>query len=116
MEKEERIEWVMPQWMEPYRADIVNTGGNTIEELMDVYHNDKSVSMTNLPLCILAVSCASQVALLNRLQSAGLLGPVSRDQDEADTGSLIGRNASRTGRATRRKRRRRHKYGPESNL
>ena len=63
----------MPEWMEPYRDSIVNTGGNTIERLMDVYYNDSNVLSINMPLGVLAISCSSQVALLTRLRKDGVL-------------------------------------------
>jgi hypothetical protein len=49
--------------MEPYRALIVNTGGNTIEEMM----NGNADPRINLPLSTLQACVKSQVALLTIL-------------------------------------------------
>lgn len=60
----------MPEWMEPYRDFFTNTGGNSIEELM----NNNANFQTNLPLTALSISCESQVGLLMRLYDKGRLG------------------------------------------
>lgn len=54
-------DWVMPEWMERYREYFNNTGGNSVENLM----NDKSTN--NNVRSVLAISVASQVILLRRL-------------------------------------------------
>lgn len=62
--------WSMPDWMEPYREFIGNTGGNPIEELV----NDKTTNgLNNYIRAALIVSVESQVHLLHRLHSQGLL-------------------------------------------
>lgn len=59
--------WVMPDWMEPCRSHFSNTGGNSIEDLVN-----KS-KPNNLAWGMLAVSVESQIILLNGLHAAGLL-------------------------------------------
>lgn len=61
--------WKMPKWMEPYRELIGNTGGNTVEEMM----NDDSNAQINLPRAVLAVAVKSQVGLLCTLHARELL-------------------------------------------
>ena len=61
--------WTMPIWMESYRDLIGNTGGNSVEELM----NDNTDSRVNLPLAILSVAVQSQVHLLERLYARRML-------------------------------------------
>lgn len=66
----DRPEWKMPGWMEPYRGLIGNTGGNSIESLM----NDKTTnSLNNLIRSALIVSVDAQVTLLRRLHREGRL-------------------------------------------
>lgn len=66
----EKPEWVMPEWMEPYRGCIVNTGGNSIESLM----NDTSTNMFNNALrSALIVAVQSQILLLWDLHHKNLL-------------------------------------------
>jgi hypothetical protein len=59
--------WTMPKWMEPYRECIRNTGGNTVEQLMN--GNDRPD--VNLPLSTLQACVKSQVSLLLQLRDAG---------------------------------------------
>lgn len=61
--------WTMPEWMEPYREHIVNTGGNVVESLV----NGTTSPLINLPLSTLQACVKSQVALLERLHKAGKL-------------------------------------------
>ena len=61
--------WTMPEWMEPFRDLIVNTGGNSVEEMM----NDNTDPFINLPRSTLAACVKSQVGLLNLLQRNGVL-------------------------------------------
>lgn len=62
--------WTMPEWMEPYRELFANTGGNQIEELM----NDRTTNhRNNLIRSALIVAVSSQVALLMKLHSQGLV-------------------------------------------
>lgn len=62
--------WKMPRWMEPYRAMIVNTGGNSIEDLMD---DHATTVFANAPRAMICVAVKSQVALLEALHSKGVL-------------------------------------------
>lgn len=64
--------WTMPKWMEPYRDLIGNTGGNSIEEMM----NDDSSPAINLPRAVLAVAVKSQVGLLHTLRERGMLAEI----------------------------------------
>ena len=64
--------WTMPAWMEPYRELIRNTGGNSVEDLV----NSDADARVNLPLAMLAACVTSQVGLLNSLRARGLLMPV----------------------------------------
>jgi len=59
----------MPSWMEPYRKLIGNTGGNTVEELM----NGDADPSVNLPLSTLQACVKSQVGLLLRMHEAEIL-------------------------------------------
>lgn len=61
--------WTMPEWMERYRSFIYNTGGNSVEDLM----NCKATMFTNIPLTVLSDCVRSQVALLEGLHREGLL-------------------------------------------
>lgn len=61
--------WTMPEWMEPFRESIVNTGGNSVEDLM----NDRSNVVINAPLAMLAVAVHSQVTLLTVLRKKGMV-------------------------------------------
>lgn len=60
--------WKMPKWMESYRKYIVNTGGNSIEDLV----NDTESNMQNN--CIrtaLIIAIKSQISLLIGLHEVG---------------------------------------------
>jgi len=61
--------WKMPTWMEPYRNLIVNTGGNSVEDMM----NGNADPRVNLPLSTLQACVKSQVLLLAKLREAGAL-------------------------------------------
>lgn len=67
--KKKKRGWVMPGWMESYRALIVNTGGNSIEDMM----NGNESPLINLPLSTLQACVKSQVALLEGLRRIGVL-------------------------------------------
>ena len=69
MPNDKRKDWTMPTWMEPYRSWIVNTGGNSVEEMM----NSNVDVRINLPVAMLSVAVQSQVALLNRMHQEGAL-------------------------------------------
>lgn len=55
--------WVMPKWMEPYRALIIGNG-EPIETLM----NDKTSYQINGPRALIAAGVRCQVGLLYRLR------------------------------------------------
>jgi hypothetical protein len=61
--------WTMPKWMEAYREFICNTGGNTVERLM----NGTTNPIVNLPLSTLECAVKSQVILLEILHKNGKL-------------------------------------------
>lgn len=65
--------WQMPEWMERYREYIGNTGGNSVEELLDRLANESGLMKTNFPVAVLAIAVESQVDLLERMHRAGLL-------------------------------------------
>lgn len=70
MSKKEKPEpWTMPVWMERYRSMIVNTGGNSVEDMM----NGNADPIVNLPLSTLQACVKSQVAFLQTLQRHGKL-------------------------------------------
>jgi hypothetical protein len=62
--------WVMPKWMEKYRSLINNTGGNSVEELMN---SDDTKASYNVILSALICCVESQITLLHRLHNEGLL-------------------------------------------
>ena len=62
-------EWSMPPWMEKYRDCFNNTGGNSIEDLMNREVNPQ----VNLPVWVLKVAVESQVNFLLKLHKDGLL-------------------------------------------
>ena len=70
MKKTESPEWKMPDWMEKYREFIGNTGGNSVEELMNNHRVDTD---TNVVLSMLIVAVDSQIGLLIRLKNNGFL-------------------------------------------
>jgi hypothetical protein len=70
--------WTMPDWMEPFRELIVNTGGNPVEELVNDQH---TTAVVNAVRAGLIVAVASQVALLGRLHRDGHLVPPATMDD-----------------------------------
>lgn len=74
-------QWTMPEWMEPYRKFITNTGGNQIELMI----NGNADPQINLPLSTLQACVKSQVALLEGLHQADMLV----DRDLAVRGILL---------------------------
>ncbi|MDD5060741.1 MAG: PRTRC system protein C [Candidatus Marinimicrobia bacterium] len=56
--------WTMPDWMEKYRPYFRNTGGNSIEDLM----NDTSTIQENAPRAVIACCVNSQVLFLAALK------------------------------------------------
>lgn len=67
---EEGKDWTMPEWMEPYRGMIRNTGGNPVEELVN---DHKTTAFSNVIRAGLIVAVTSQIHLLADLYSSGLL-------------------------------------------
>ena len=68
--KEPRPIWVMPEWMEKYREDITNTGGNSVEELQ----NDTDSNFgNNLPRTALIIAISAQIGLLQNLHKKGVI-------------------------------------------
>jgi hypothetical protein len=62
--------WKMPAWMEPYRDSFCNTGGNSIEELM----NDRSTNIANNAVRVALITAVdAQVGLLCRLRERKVL-------------------------------------------
>lgn len=90
MEKNEK--WQMPEWMKPYEDLIINTGGNSVEEL--VSDNTTNV-FTNVPRAIIVVGVKSQVALLIQLYEAGhlaapaLIGAMKAALEEWETSEIM---------------------------
>ncbi len=70
MSYERPDEWTMPEWMEPYRGMIRNTGGNPIEELVN---DHETTAFSNVIRAGLIVAVTSQIRLLADLHSQGLL-------------------------------------------
>lgn len=87
-EKEpETRNWTMPEWMEPYRKYIRNTGGNPVEDLV----NDTNANIRNNVIrAALCVAVESQVELLTILHREGLL-PAASDVLTPERKAAIGR-------------------------
>lgn len=64
--------WVMPKWLESYRDCIGNTGGNSIEDLMNDDGTNSNL-FNNAPRALICVAVKSQVNLLERLHKQGRL-------------------------------------------
>jgi len=62
--------WKMPEWMEPYRGCIANTGGNSIERLMN---GPPATVQVNAPLALIQMSVEAQIEMLHRLKKEGWL-------------------------------------------
>jgi hypothetical protein len=71
----------MPDWMEPYRELINNTGGNPIEELLNDRHTTAQV---NLIRAALIVAVTSQVHLLTTLHNQGMLTTLVNPSHDSD--------------------------------
>ena len=61
----QKIKWMMPPEIEPYREYICNTGGNSIEDLMNRDPRDANV-VVNAPLALMCQAVESQIVLLRR--------------------------------------------------
>lgn len=76
MKQTKRATWKMPKWMEPYRELFQNTGGNSIEELM----NDRDThGGNNVIRSALIISVDSEITLLHRMKVRGMLTGVEND-------------------------------------
>lgn len=64
--------WKMPKWMEEFRSCFHNTGGNSIEELMNDDGTNSNV-FNNALRALLCIAVKSQVALLEELHELGVL-------------------------------------------
>jgi hypothetical protein len=74
---EKREDWVMPEWMEPYRDQIAGDGGNGVEDLMNrLRHNGENLAFSNIIVYVMACEVEAQVGILTRLHNAGLLKEV----------------------------------------
>lgn len=62
--------WKMPDWMKEYKEEINNTGGNSIEEIMN---DNKTDVLINAPKAMICVAVKSQVYLLTLLHDRGKL-------------------------------------------
>lgn len=62
--------WTMPAWMERYRKLICNTGGNSVEELVNDHEATVANNVVRAALC---VAVKSQVSLLDSLHKSGAL-------------------------------------------
>lgn len=69
--------WKMPAWMKPFRHHISNTGGNSIEDLMNDDGGNSNVH-NNAPRALICVAVKCQVGLLERLYAIGHLREESR--------------------------------------
>lgn len=65
-------DWTMPAWMEPYRESFDNTGGNTVEGLINAL-SERGLYRSNQVLWTLAITAESQVKLLYKLHADGKL-------------------------------------------
>ena len=65
--------FIMPPELERYRDLIYNTGGNTVEDLINRLRKHDNLIVTNFPVWSLAVAVESQIILLQRLHAGGLL-------------------------------------------
>jgi len=79
MEKQ-REKWVMPEWMEPYRSLFNNTGGNSIEDLMNRSADEANI-VINAPLVLICVAVESQVTLLHALQKGNHLTQAAESEN-----------------------------------
>lgn len=78
MRNTEHPPWTMPPWMEKYRAHFTNTGGNSLEDLLNDHDSNQ---FNNVIRAGLIVSVGSQVGLLHRLKAAGLLALDEPDEE-----------------------------------
>lgn len=67
-----RAKWHIPDWMKKYEPLFCNTGGNTVEDLMNRDPREANV-VINAPVALLCVAVQSQVTLLHQLRKEGKL-------------------------------------------
>lgn len=64
-----KSKWTMPKWMEPYREYL--TDGGRAEELMS---GKAATIQINAPLALIQMGMESEIALLERLKTRGVIG------------------------------------------
>jgi hypothetical protein len=62
-----------PEHLEKYRPLISNTGGNSVENLLDRLKNEEGLAFSNIVVFTMAISVECQISLLARLYKEGLL-------------------------------------------
>ena len=62
--------WKMPAWMTPDAGLVSDTGGNTVEDLMNRDSKEANI-VINAPLALMCASVAAQVTLLEKLHARG---------------------------------------------
>lgn len=70
MDKDKK--WIMPKWMKSYANMILNTGGNSIEDLVNDDGTNSNI-FNNAPRALICASVKSQVGLLEQLYEKGYL-------------------------------------------
>lgn len=70
--------FVIPAWMKPYAKMILNTGGNSIEDLMNDDGKNSNI-FNNAPRALICTAVKSQVQLLAQLYARGLLMNLTKE-------------------------------------
>lgn len=78
MRTNQKPAWVAPEWMAEFLPLIVNTGGNSVADMM----NGNADPRVNLPLSTLQACVKSQVGLLEVLRVRGVLDPSLKDVEK----------------------------------
>lgn len=65
--------WKLPEHLEKYRNHFTNTGGNSIEDLMNRLDTDKNLAKSNVVVFTLASMVLAQYQLLEQLHKQKLL-------------------------------------------
>jgi hypothetical protein len=76
--KKTKFQYVFPSYLEPYRDQISDHGGNSIEDLLSRLENEPNLAFSNSIAFTLASMVQAQVHLLDRLYEKGLLKHVLR--------------------------------------
>lgn len=84
MTETKKEKWQMPEWMEKYREQILETGGNEVEDLIDRLRNEKGLSQTNIIVWAMAYAVETQTRLLIRLKKEGLLADTASPNDQTN--------------------------------